>query len=220
MNSVIKALQQFLTRDLLYVLGGSSILLSIGWYFGLAVPEKSNNAILFFVIGIAYVIGYLIQELVSLTPILTTSHFEPNKFISWLYQKFTNHELVLSEKMTNNTAFVELYSQMEDRQIQQIERTITLKHIGSTIGSNWLISSIFIVLKAMETKENLHTFVAIAISSASVFLLILAWIKGAQQMQMFSEALESRYKPSTRNPPIPFKNRSIQTKSDTLQDSK
>jgi hypothetical protein len=192
MDSIIKALQQFLTRDVLYILGGGSVIVSTSLYWGVTLPSKLESPVALFVAGIAYVIGYIIQEVVSLTPILTTSHFTPNKFITFIYKKFTNHSLDIKEAVTNNTAFVELYPNLSERQVQQIERTITLKHVGATMGSNWLVSSIFLILLAVDLGTKPMVFIAVTALFCSLFLLLMAWVKGAQQMQMFSEVLEAK----------------------------
>lgn len=76
MDGIIKALGKFLTRDIMYVIGGLSFLLSFSYAFGfilnyLDILLENNIAFLVF-LGISYVTGYINQEILSFTPILTT----------------------------------------------------------------------------------------------------------------------------------------------------
>lgn len=192
MDSFVKAVEKFLTRDLLYILGGGSLIFSILYYFNIALPEKLESYQIIFGAGIAYVLGYIIQEIISLTPILTTSHFKPNRFVRWLYKRFSNNDLSKDLNMTNLEAFFTIYPSLSDRQIEQIERTITLKHVGSTMGANWLVSSLFTLLKALESYSSFDIFMAIGLLLLSLFLIFLSWIKGAQQMQIFYELDEAK----------------------------
>ncbi len=185
MEAIIKALQQFLTRDILYILGGGSVIIAVAYFFGFELPCNLENNLIIFVAGIAYVLGYLIQEVLSLTPILTTAHFKPNRFIRYLYKLYSNQELKVNPNMTDLSALLEVYPDLNERQISQIERTITLQLVGATMGSNWLVASIFFGLAAFESKSSIDIFLTISTILLSVFLISMAWTKGAQQMHMF-----------------------------------
>ncbi len=187
MDNIIKALEKFLTRDLLYILGGSSILLSIGFYFELQLPSSVENYLLCFYIGVSYVIGYIVQETISLLPILTTAHFKPNTFIKKIYKIFNNHDFNENIQLNNIVSFTKIYPSLSDKQAEQIERTITLKHVGATMGSNWLVCSIFLIISATHSPCNFKIFLASSIFILSLFLILISWVKGAQQIMMLYE---------------------------------
>ncbi len=71
MDELIKALGRFVARDLVFIVGGSTVILSTVYSFGrlsavdLSVPYYLLGA------GFSYVLGYAIQGLFGLTPILT-----------------------------------------------------------------------------------------------------------------------------------------------------
>lgn len=195
MESIVKALQQFLTRDLLYILGGGSVILCVLSLFEIAVPTLTNPQAIF-VAGIAYVVGYVIQEIISFTPILTTAHFKPNGLVRFLYRKFNNSELRVNPEIMNLTAFLNIYPDLHDRQINQIERTITLKHVGATMGANWLVSSMFLGLSAHKSVTSQSIFFASSVGFFALFLIIMSWVKGAQQMHMFCLISENRHNKS------------------------
>jgi len=97
MNEFIKAIGKFLSRDLMYVIGGTSFLLSaafaLGFEFKAIESITQNNVITLLLLGIAYVSGYINQEALSLSPIITTNQIKnPNIFLKWLYKKFTNSD--------------------------------------------------------------------------------------------------------------------------------
>ncbi|WP_420598735.1 hypothetical protein [Neptuniibacter sp.] len=186
MNEIIKIINQFVVRDVLYILGGGSILASFAYSFGFSTFSDIQGGLLLFLAGIAYVVGYACQEFLSITPIITTSHFKPSKFVYGTYKRFTNTPkgkmLRWSTKLTNLNAFVDLYPNSHERQIAQIERTINLKQVGTTMGSAWLITAIILTAKAISSHAPIDIVLAISIGFLSLVLLVIGWVKGFQQM--------------------------------------
>ena len=98
MNKLAKSIRNFLIRDIVYILGGSAVILSFLHVWGKIdvskktininiIPESAN--IIFYVIGIglAYAVGYCLQEVFSLLHIVKTSHyFKPGFPLRWLYR--------------------------------------------------------------------------------------------------------------------------------------
>ncbi len=83
MNELVKALGRFIRRDLVFIFGGASVMISFLCYYGKwdstpKIPEPSSLWIVFGV-GIAYFIGYAIQDGSSLTPFVTTDPNDPGR---------------------------------------------------------------------------------------------------------------------------------------------
>lgn len=198
MDEIIKAMQRFLARDLLYILGGGSVIFSALICFQITLPENPGAFVLIFTAGIAYVIGFAIQELISLTPFLKTAHFKPKKFTKWIYKVFNSMTLEVNDKIDNISPFIHTYQNLNERQIEQIERIINLKTVGAAMGSNWLVASVFLAIHAVRQPSILTIFMAVSVAFLGIFLLIIARVKGAQQMHMFY-VVENKSKDPKKN---------------------
>ncbi len=101
MSKLVKSIRNFIIRDMIYIIGGASVILSFLYVWGKIdiskksikiniVPESAN--IIFFIIGIglAYAVGYCLQEVFSLLHIVKTSdYFRPWFPSRWLYRCLT-----------------------------------------------------------------------------------------------------------------------------------
>ncbi len=72
-NELVSALRQFITRDLMYILGGSCALSSLLLLLDVSNPllGSLSTAGAFLWVGVAYITGFSIQETLSLTPLFT-----------------------------------------------------------------------------------------------------------------------------------------------------
>ena len=98
MSKLVKSIRNFIIRDIIYILGGASVILGFLYVWGKIdvskksininiVPESAN--IIFYIIGIglAYAVGYCLQEIFSLLHIVKTSdYFRPWFPLRWLYR--------------------------------------------------------------------------------------------------------------------------------------
>jgi hypothetical protein len=93
-----KSIRNFIVRDMTYIIGGISVILGFLYVWGkidvskktiniTIVPESAN--IIFYIIGIglAYAVGYCLQEIFSLLHIVKTAdYFRPWFPLRWLYR--------------------------------------------------------------------------------------------------------------------------------------
>lgn len=98
MSKLTKSIRNFIVRDIVYILGGASVILGFLYVWGKIdvskkavniniIPESAN--IIFYVIGIglAYAVGYCLQEIFSLLHIVKTAdYFRPLFPLRWLYR--------------------------------------------------------------------------------------------------------------------------------------
>jgi hypothetical protein len=98
MTKLAKSIRNFIIRDIIYILGGTAVILSFLHVWGkidvskktidITVIPKSAN-IIFYVLGIAlaYAVGYCLQEVFSLLHIVkTANYFKPRFPLRWLYR--------------------------------------------------------------------------------------------------------------------------------------
>lgn len=98
MSKMAKSIRNFIVRDMTYIIGGISVILGFLYVWGkidvskktiniTIVPESAN--IIFYIIGIglAYAVGYCLQEIFSLLHIVKTAdYFRPWFPLRWLYR--------------------------------------------------------------------------------------------------------------------------------------
>ena len=199
MTDIIKGLGKFLSRDLMYVIGGGTFLFSIvlasGLKFTPILELLDKPAFAIILAGIAYVIGYLNQEVISLTHIVTTSRPKPNRFLCWWYKRFTGFSFIDPPPFDYTTEWIRLLDAYREEQLAEFERIISLKHIGSAVGSNWFLSSLVLVTTFLiDRKELLAIIISPWLFLASLGLILTAWIKGMQQYSTMYNLIESIHK--------------------------
>jgi len=80
----LKALKDFIFRDILYILGGVSVILSILYAYDKmdVVCKDLSIFIVLYIVGISYVLGWLIQTTFSVFHIVTTSqNYRPKRWL-------------------------------------------------------------------------------------------------------------------------------------------
>lgn len=88
MNEFVKSLRNFLARDLLYIIGGTCVVASFLYLFG-KLPEKQPPIpYLIILAGVAYAIGYAVQDSMSFFPIVTSRHIDGPGKLSRCYYLF------------------------------------------------------------------------------------------------------------------------------------
>lgn len=185
MDELVKTLRDFITRDLLYVVGGGVVGLSYCCLFQVAVPPSPSTEMALLAIGIAYGVGYAIQDGLSLTAIVTTAPVvNPGRMVRFLYRRFVRaawSEIDLTAFNAAKEAFATIAS---DRDYAQWNRIVSLKHIGSTLGSCGLVAALLLAAAAVRTRgESSAVALAAAALTLGATLLGLSWVKGAQQSQ-------------------------------------
>ena len=195
MNAIIKALGKFLGRDFMYVIGGASFLLSaffaVGYKFSNDFELMNKPIVSILALGFAYVAGYINQEVVCLTPLLTTSIVHPCRLLRWFYKKFTRSEFKDLPDIEYTSERIRLSKCFEEERLEDLERIITLKHIGSAVGSNWLLASAILFIRYFAKRDQyLILVIAIYFLVAALSLILIAWIKGMQQYSIMNNLLK------------------------------
>jgi hypothetical protein len=135
--------------------------------------------------GLAWVIGYLVQDFLSLFPIVSTAHVsKPGRFVKFLYRQFTKIEWqdISAEDITEAEIYIDEHASAKSS--SNFERIIILRLAGTAIGSSGMLSSVFLAGRAISSYGTIFdvALVSAALVLSSI-LLILSWIKGAQQAQ-------------------------------------
>ena len=183
MNELVKALRVFISRDLLYVIGGSSVLASFLYLFDRLPSSDQPLPVYLFLGGLGYVTGYAAQDGLGLTGFVTTRNVsKPPGIIQWFYRRFTGYEWTEIPKEADlQKGTMALIEDAPERVMAEFQRIITLKHVGTTMGANGLFVAVFLGLRWWAHDELFDLCVAISTFLLAVILIILGWLKSAQQ---------------------------------------
>lgn len=190
MNELVKVLGKFFTRDFLYIIGGASIVTSILYTRDICINtlDEEPIEIKIFVIGVCYVLGYITQDGLSfLTPsIVTTSQVEePCKFMKRAYKRFTKDKWEQIPRIDYVKTRIELEKKYPQRDaLKELDRTISLKQVGTTMGSCWLVSAFIIIVNGIFSKTLQVIELGAIIIALAIILLIIGRLKGMQQYQI------------------------------------
>jgi hypothetical protein len=188
MSELIKALGRFVARDLIYVIGGATVILSFLYLFNRLSSDELPLAYSLFGAGLAYVVGYTIQDTWCLMRVVTMAdYFEPNRFVRWLYLRFTREEWHPIERFDTYRAHRALYArETEKENLAVFERVVSLRQVSATMGPCALVSAFFLFVRVFSfcqaSSRCFDFWLAIFAATLGVGLVCLSWLKGAQQV--------------------------------------
>lgn len=189
MDNIAQVIRYFIYRDLIFILSGSTVIISAFYLYEKLelISEKLSLIYIFYFIGFSYIIGYIIQDIFGLLKINPVRAYlrPPPSIVKRLYRWFEgenwSHQNI--EKNDIKNIQIEMYNASEewDRSKAFLERIFVLKQISTAMFPSFLISSSIIGMHAINTKTNLDYALAILFLFLSFTLLILGWIKSAQE---------------------------------------
>ncbi len=185
MGELIRALRHFIARDVLYVVGGGSVILSFLYFFD-QLPDASSvsTAMYLLAAGIAYVVGYTIQEAFSLTGLLTSSYVTaPGRLVRFLYGRFTGRQWTLESDFDPLRANVTISAYADELNLVELHRIIALRQAGTTTASSGFVCAVLLGAKAFCNRAPFDITLAVAVLVLSLVAWALGWIKAAQQTQ-------------------------------------
>lgn len=187
MGELVKALQKFLMRDLTFIIGGSVVLLSFLGAFNRLPKETTPTTWYLFGAGLAYAVGYAVQEsFVLLHVVRTKAGVAPGQFAQFMYHCFERQPVI---KATYSTADYEkakkvFLTRAPERRQADHERTESLKQVGNTIGPCLLIAgSIAACGPSLSCQIGFRPAAAVAAGVLGVVLICCGWLKVTQQAQ-------------------------------------
>jgi hypothetical protein len=187
MDELLKMIKHFITRDVAYLIGGSSILLAFSYSFGVDWRAELPLPLYLVFTGIAYVLGWAVQDLAGVIRIART--VPPRKLyfpITLAYKLFTGLEW---KNIETKDDLMQVTLRLSDEQDKiQHQRIATLKHVGTTMGPSCLISAVCL-LHAQPASSSVRFdgilfWATLALAAA---FLLLGWIKAAQESKFLEQ---------------------------------
>lgn len=180
MDQLFAALRRFLTRDLVFVISGGAV---VGAFLHLfdRLPTPADSLILYGLLaGLSYFLAYALQDLLSLTPLMTTTAVtNPNRFVRWLYRRYEHRpwQPVLPGLDESYHRFP------NDEQWAEFQRIVTLQLIGTAGGPCLVGCGVLFLLRWRVHCIQFDLTLAVVSSLLGVALVCLSWLKAAQRAQ-------------------------------------
>ena len=193
MDALVKGLGRFLARDFVFIVAGSGVILTFCYVFDRLWILEMPNALYFVAAGFAYVVGYAIQDLVSLTRLFTMADFfKPGRLERTIYRRFEGHEWREIEPFDAGAVRSELDRPPEQGGLPEgtrlrFERLVSLRMIGSAVGSSSLLCAALLVYRALQFREPFDVGLAVALFLLACGLVALARLKSLQQLELMCQ---------------------------------
>ncbi|MBT3029302.1 MAG: hypothetical protein KME48_19255 [Candidatus Thiodiazotropha sp. (ex Ctena orbiculata)] len=184
-KELFSTLKDFLYRDIFYVLGGVTVLLSIILTFDIPIKFTGWTGVYLAIFG--YVVGYVLQEVVSIIGLTTTAYREPHDLIKKIGHRFApseDWEALPPPNMVDLSLLRKcLDEHCEDSCQKRINRTVNLKQVCSSMGSSLSVTTILLFIAAYLHYPNEKWFIPLAVASAvlSIALIAVNWLKQTQE---------------------------------------
>ena len=187
MDELVKTLRHFITRDLIFLVGGGSVVASFVYTFGLPPTSKDPVVLYLLVVGISYVLGYALQDASGLLHVLpTTAPRKLNRYQRWFYKCYTREPW---QDIPGTTNFQRAEEGLQHgRQIAWLERITSLRQVCTTVAPCWVVSAGLLGIRRWQKGgQDFDLPAAFAGLCIAVVLGHLAWVKAAQEAQYLHE---------------------------------
>lgn len=193
MDELVKALRYYVARDLVFLVSGGSVVVTFLYVFlPTAHHDKWPTISYALAAGIAYVVGYAVQDICSVIRIVTTAPVrEPCCALQCVYRRFMRTPWQPLREMQSMDF---LYRQQDgwDRasakgKAPAYERLIMLLQFGTSGGPCALVCAGFLAWKARCSSLPFDIALAAGAAILGVSLLILGWLKAAQMTQLLKD---------------------------------
>src|SRR2546425_8762342 len=205
MGELVKAINQFIYRDLVYVFGGGLVLLSAFYAstrFSFHELKDIPTPIYILAAGFAYVLGYMLQDLFSVLQVVTTTYrFEPWPILKCIYERFEHQPWPWESvpQFDPAAAFRKISNAGSEHERKEVERIISLMVVGTTMGPCCLISVVPLLIRLCRDRTSwfFDASLVATLLVASVTLIGLGWLKAAQLMRHVYELYDELRKRGT-----------------------
>jgi len=189
----------------MYIIGGSTICYVILYLLGKNIPANLPAAIWIVAAGFVYGVGYAVHEIFSILHVVNTAPIlRPQLIWKWFYRRFTQSEWQEFDVSRYDNEMDIFEKNASEIQKNQYYRIVGLKHICSTLGSCWFLSSIILILSMLcDRYSDFNLVILCSLLVLSVGLIPMCWVKGMQQVQYVHRRVEFfKKKRSTTSEPI------------------
>lgn len=185
MVEILKALRDFVIRDLIYLFSGATLIGACLYLFK-RVPSAGDSWVLFTLLGsIGFMLAYGIQDALCIIGVLPTKPVSsPSCFVRWMYEKYYREEWVDVEiKVTEQD---EVRDKIPPERLPELERLIAFQQIGTAGGPCIFISGFFFIVAWSSNCDPFDLLIAVGGWILGMILISLAWLKAAQRAKFIA----------------------------------
>lgn len=184
-----KRFDAFLYRDLMYVLGGSSVLFALAFVFEKVPQSVPAVQVQVYVALVSYTVGFTVQEVFTILGVIKTRPSKPTK-LGWLlklFEKTDDLQQFEGVEVANRDKLVRcLYLHTESTLHQRLERIINLKQLGTAVGPSFFLTGVILLIPLLTNgnqlaSTTLHAILIVGTLLLSTTLILQSWIKNHQQ---------------------------------------
>lgn len=188
-DDLLRTFNYFVTRDLVYILGGGAVILSFLYYFDRLPSGKMQTAAFLFGAGLAHVIGFAVQDLLSLFRIVTTKDEVMPKFpiMRKLYYWFTGEQWNVQQGDLKRKK-LKFMDKASVYVMGEFQRIVTLRMIGTAVGPCLALSSILVFLRYLSPLgKSFDLALALSLCILGLGLMLLGRLQGYEQTRFVYE---------------------------------
>ena len=181
-GSLVKVFQDYIYRDILYVLAGAAVLLAFLYAFDRLRVQDVPTVFALILVGFCYIVGYVVQETASLTGVVSTSYARPGKVLTWVLTRYSGD---VYGDMPKRESIDPVWRQIAacSRKLPAdekavIDRTSNLMQVGTAVGPACFLASLLVFLRGLRSRASFRkTFFsfdsALAMSLLTLSLLLI-----------------------------------------------
>jgi len=179
MDELLKSLRQFIARDLVFVVGGGSVILTFLHRFD-RLPSI-NLPIPWFLlsVGMAWVVGYGLHDAASLIRLVGTDApheaWKPTRALFWLFTRQKWEDIDTSLDLDGAPERIK-----DQRQNGEYERIITLLMAAATMAPAGLVAASFLAWRWSARGDQFDLALSVAAGLLGFLFIGLARLKRAQ----------------------------------------
>jgi hypothetical protein len=193
-ESVLRHLGATIIRDIIYIIGGSTILLTFLYLYKRLPNGPIDIFYKVYFMALSWMTGFAVQEIFSTLRIVTTSYKKPGKILIIMLRLFTTggrwDKLPSVDNIDIHKIDLCIDKHSDTKTWNRIERIISLKMVGSTMGSSLLITSILLFICDFKF-QNSDKFELILGIIAFVFALAFIQINRIKTVQHYDTVLKT-----------------------------
>jgi len=186
-KETFETFREFIYRDLMYVVGGISVLLSVCYCFG-GPPISAETWTLLYACFLGYIVGYALQEIFSVFGIVTTAYRKLGPIRLFWAKRFAPDERWDHLPLPANILMGKLrycvgeHCPKDTR--KRIDRTINLKHLGASGASFFVVGIFLFVASYKHPCDSWVVPLAVGAVALAIILALMSQTKSAQQRLM------------------------------------
>jgi hypothetical protein len=148
---LIRLFRVIIYRDIAYVGGGATVLLTFHYISSGALPQATTTPYLLLFVFISYVVGYSVMEIFSILGIVTSSYRRPGRILRWLLHRWDGADWSNMPER-NNVPQERIVTFLDDIPVDKrgsLIRITDLMQICITAGSNFLFTAAILLIRSI-----------------------------------------------------------------------